>query len=311
MATTTTPTTFSSTAALKVNGTSTLTQRTAALATSTDLVQAGATFNDATRLLDGGLWSTPNDNHNQPAYLGMYTSDITAVLNDVTAMLAQGAVVTAGGPTHTVTLSTTGMAGLTGNTTGDVGVLGQIQTQLNTLLHDAPLSVGTSSAAIAAQNEIHTTQLSIISEIQGDTNLANAINAVTYTTGTGALNTGFQALPTADTNTADATAAGATLGLQGIGGVFNDAADTAVGGLNSSNIAHFGADIQAVAQGVQNILNSPTQLAAIEANETNSRRRRSDDDPPADHRERTQSPDQHGRSAFLDQSQCRGARDQR
>jgi hypothetical protein len=48
------------------------TVRDDALALSTDLDQAGAVFNDATRLLDGGLWSTVADDSNQVAYLGMY-----------------------------------------------------------------------------------------------------------------------------------------------------------------------------------------------------------------------------------------------
>ena len=44
--------------------------------------------NDATRPLDGGLWNTPADSSNQVARQGMYTTDINAVLNDVSAMLA-------------------------------------------------------------------------------------------------------------------------------------------------------------------------------------------------------------------------------
>ena len=61
--------------------------RTDALNVSTDLAQAGATFNDATRLLDGGLWSQPNAN-NQAPYLGLFTADINAVLSDLKADLA-------------------------------------------------------------------------------------------------------------------------------------------------------------------------------------------------------------------------------
>ena len=48
-----------------------MTVRDDALALSTDLDQVGAVFNDATRLLDGGLWSTSADNI---AYLGMSTT---------------------------------------------------------------------------------------------------------------------------------------------------------------------------------------------------------------------------------------------
>jgi len=73
------------------------TDRADALNLSTDLAQAGTAFNDSTRLLDGGLWSTPADNHNQPAYLGMYTTDIHAVLNDVNAALANPTGITVSG----------------------------------------------------------------------------------------------------------------------------------------------------------------------------------------------------------------------
>jgi len=73
------------------------TVRDDALATSTDLAQAGAVFNDSTRLLDGGLWDTPADSNNQIAYLGMYTTDIHAVLNDINGMLANPGGVTVGG----------------------------------------------------------------------------------------------------------------------------------------------------------------------------------------------------------------------
>src|SRR5262245_15583600 len=94
------------------------TTRTTGLALTTDLAQAGTTFNDATRLLTGGLWSTPNDNNNQQASLGTFTADIHAVLNDVTADLAAGATVTVGGNAYTLTAA-------------DVTALTDVQKQLN------------------------------------------------------------------------------------------------------------------------------------------------------------------------------------
>src|ERR1700758_42974 len=97
------------------------TVRDDALASSTDLAQAGAVFNDATRLLDGGLWSTPADSNNQVAYLGMYTNDIHAVLNDVDSMLANPGGVTVGG-------AALNLAGT------DTAVLTQVQGQLQTLV---------------------------------------------------------------------------------------------------------------------------------------------------------------------------------
>ena len=251
---TTTPTTFNKTAL--ANGTSTLTQRSSALATSTDLVQAGATFNDSTRLLDGGLWSTPNDNHNQPAYLGMYTSDLHAVLNDISGMLATPGSVTLGGAAYALTAT-------------DTTTLTQVEGQIQSLISDAPLSIGTSAAAIATQTAMHSLQTSILNEIQGDTGLATALGGHAFMTGTGATNVGFQQLPTGTDTAADLTAATATgAHLSAAGNVFNAAADLAVGGLNTSNLGEFAADIQAVATGVQNILNSPTQLTALETGET-------------------------------------------
>ena len=77
------------------------TVRDDALALSTDLSQAGAVFNDATRLTDGGLWSSPADDNNQPNYLGMYTTDLHAVSDDIAAMLADLAAMTIGGVAYT------------------------------------------------------------------------------------------------------------------------------------------------------------------------------------------------------------------
>lgn len=131
------------------------TVRDDALNLSTDLAQAGTVFNDATRLLDGGLWSTPADNNNQPAYLGLYTTDINAVLDDINAALANpGSVAVSGDP---YTLST-----------ADTSVLSQVAGQLQTLLTEAPQSVGNSHNATAAQGLVQATQTAILNEINGD-----------------------------------------------------------------------------------------------------------------------------------------------
>ena len=228
------------------------TVRDDALALSTDLDQAGAVFNDATRLLDGGLWNTPADSNNQIAYQGMYTTDINAVLNDVNAALGNPNGVTVNGLAHALSAT-------------DTGVLQQVQGQLQTLLTEAPLSVGNSAAATTAQELIHTTQTSILNEINGDTALAQALAANPYPGGTGAPNVGFEALPTGSDNAdaiAAATAQGATLAQ--IGAVFNAAADLAVGGLNQTNLTQFNADMQAVATGLNNLLGNPAAVSAIE-----------------------------------------------
>lgn len=226
--------------------------RNDALAQSTDLDQAGVVFNDATRLLDGGLWSTPVDNNNQQAYLGMYTTDITAVMNDVNAVLANPNGVTVAGNAYALSAN-------------DTSVLSEVQGQLQTLLTEAPHAVGNSHAAVMAQELIHTTQTTILNEINGDTALATALAANPYAANTGANEVGFQALPTGSDSAAavaTATAPGAT--LADIGSVFNAATDLAVGGLNHSNLPQFDADMKAIAAGLTNLINNPTALAGIE-----------------------------------------------
>src|SRR6201986_2409088 len=222
-----------------------------ALTPSSDLAQAGAVFNDATRLLDGGLWDTPADSNNQIAYLGMYTTDIHSVLNDVTSMLANPGGVTVGGAALNLA-------------DADTAVLSQVQGQLQTLIDLAPGSVGNSAAAATNQELIHTTQTSIINEINGDATLANALAGATYAGGTGADNAGFQALPTgADDAASLAAASGANATLAQIGTVFNAATALAVGGLNTTNLTQFNTDMQAIATGLTNLINNPTALAAI------------------------------------------------
>jgi trimeric autotransporter adhesin len=231
------------------------TVRSDALSLTTDLAQAGAVFNDATRLADGGLWGTPADNNNQQAYLGMYTTDITAVSDDVAAILANPAAMTVGGVTYAAS-------------TADIATLTEIQSQLQTLLTAAPHSVGNSHSAVNAQETIHAVQTEILNEVAGDPTLAVALNNVQYASGTGANNVGFQALPAGADDPASLAAAKAPdATLATIGQVFNAAADLAVGGLNHTNLGEFNRDMAAISHGITNILNNPSALAQIEAGE--------------------------------------------
>jgi trimeric autotransporter adhesin len=77
------------------NGTSNLIVRSAALNLSTDLVQAGAVFNDAVRD-STGLFNLSGSGNQNP-FLGAYTTDIHAIQNDIAAMLANAGNVTLGG----------------------------------------------------------------------------------------------------------------------------------------------------------------------------------------------------------------------
>jgi len=235
---------------------------TSALAVSTDLAQAGAVFNDAIRLSEGGLWTGSTaveaaSADNQQPYEPMYVQDINALQADVNTMLANPNAITVGGQT----ISDPALA----------GELSQIQGQLATLAHEAPLSVGTSAAAAAAQGTIALTQQQILTEVNGDATLAHALNAAAYQSPTGFTNVGFQQLPTgSDTPTALAAAEGSAATpptLAQVGAVFNAANDLSAGGLNATNLTEFNTDMQAVVTGLTNIVNSPTALAAIEANE--------------------------------------------
>ncbi len=234
------------------------TVRDDALNLSTDLAQAGAVFNDATRLADGGLWSSPADNNNQPAYLGMYTTDLHAVSADIAAMLADPAAMTIGGVAYAPS-------------TTDTATLTEIEGQLQTLLSTAPQALGNSHAEVQAQQTVHALQTEILSEVAGDPTLAAALNNVQYATGTGANNVGFEALPAGADDPATLAAAKApNATLATIGQVFNAADDLAVGGLNHTNLAEFNHDMAAISQGLQNILNNPTELAQIETGEQGS-----------------------------------------
>ena len=66
------------------------TVRTKALNLSTSFAQAGLVFDDATRLLVGGLWQNAVTEGNQTPYLPEYTADIKAVTADLAAQVANG-----------------------------------------------------------------------------------------------------------------------------------------------------------------------------------------------------------------------------
>jgi hypothetical protein len=232
------------------------TARADGLTLSTDIVQAGATFNDASRLLTGGLWSSPTDANNQENSLDNFLADIHTVMNDINADLAQGATVTAGGDAYTLTAA-------------NVATLTAVQTQLSTMLAEAPLSVANGPSSVAAQTALHAADSAVLAEINGDTGLAGVLGSHSYASTAGTSDVGFQA-PVAGSDSAAAiaaaTASGATLAE--IGSVFNAAVALSQGGLNPSNLAQFNTDMNAVATGIHNILANPTELATIESGES-------------------------------------------
>ncbi|WP_316178011.1 MULTISPECIES: hypothetical protein [unclassified Bradyrhizobium] len=234
------------------NGTSNLLVRASALNLSTDLVQAGVVFNDATRI-SIGLFSTPQNSGNSNPFLGSYTTDLHAVQNDINAMLANPGQVTVGGQAFTLNAT-------------DTAVLTQVSNELTTLINAAPLTANPATLAEADQT-IHNVQMQILAQIQGDAHLSAALNNVPFLANTGAMDVAFQSLP-AGNDSATNLAAAAAGDLTAIGTVFNAVADLSLGGMSANNINQIQTDFTAVTQGLQAILNDPAKLAAIEAGET-------------------------------------------
>ncbi|BAM89988.1 hypothetical protein S58_40020 [Bradyrhizobium oligotrophicum S58] len=234
------------------NGTSNLLVRASALNLSTDLVQAGVVFNDATRITTG-LFSTPQNSGNSNPFLTSYTTDLHAVQNDIAAMLANPAQVTLGGKAFTLNAT-------------DTAVLTQVQGELTTLINAAPNTANPATLAEADQT-IHNVQAMILQQIQGDAHLSSALTNFTFLANTGAQDVAFQALPAGNDSTANlATATGGD--LMAIGQVFNAAADLALGGISANNLGQITADFTAVQQGLQALLADPAKLAALEAGQT-------------------------------------------
>jgi hypothetical protein len=235
------------------NGTSNILVRATALQHTTDLVEAGVVFNDSVRL-STGLFSTPANSGNQVPFLTEYTQDITAMQTDIAAMLANPGQVTLGGKAFTLNAT-------------DTATLTNIEGQLGTLLNAAPQTANAATAA-AADATIHSVEAQILSEVQNDNHLASALNQVTFMAGTGATDVAFQGLPAGNDSAANLTAAAAGTSLKTIGEVFNAGADLALGGITANNLNQITADFTAVQQGLTNLLNNHTALAAIEKGET-------------------------------------------
>ena len=208
-----------------------VTTRADALVTTADLTQAGVVFNDATRLLEGGLWQNAVVHNNQTPSLGEYVQDMTAVLQDIQAASGNFAA----GSTQAADLAA-------------------IQTLIPSLISAAQTAVTSHGAALtAAETTLHNDQLQIISTIQNDPILlAAASNGAN----------GFAAPPAA--LPAGVTAANAPVAnLADIGALFNDAANQMLGGVNPGNHATIQADLKAAAAGLQNLItNDPAMFGA-------------------------------------------------
>ncbi|HLG80081.1 MAG TPA: hypothetical protein VKY22_03630 [Bradyrhizobium sp.] len=244
--------TFNATAL--ANGTSNLIVRADALNQSTDLVQAGVVFNDATRLLEGGTFFAPSGSGNQNPSLGSYTTDLHAVQNDIAAILGTPAHTTLGGQAFTLNAT-------------DTAVLTEVSSQLTTLINTAP-QITNAANMQAAEQTLHAGQMQILQEIANDPHLSAALNNVTFLANTGGHDVAFQSLPAGADDPASVAAATAGSSLKAVGEVFNAAADLAIGGINNANLNEVTTDLTAVSQGLTNILNNKTMLAQIETGET-------------------------------------------
>jgi hypothetical protein len=176
---------------------------------------AGASFNDATRVAEGGLWQTAVQESNQPTgTVHRYVNDLTDVKDTLTAEKLAGS--------------------FTGTALSHVNL---ILNDLSTAITNAPASAGDA----AAQTALHNAQLNILNTVAQDGTL------------TGRAAGGFQQVP--QRLAAGVTAATAPKhNLAQIGAIFNDAANRSIGGLGSdANADAITADIQAVRTGIQTL----------------------------------------------------------
>jgi len=191
---------------------------------SADINQAGVVVNDATRLLAGGLWSTPADSNNQENSAAMFTADLKAISAD----LAQEA---AANP----------------NLVTDPN-FAKLNADITVELIAAHIASSGNAVAAGADTILHRAQLDIINIANTDSNFTGLA----------------QALPVGsvpDGQAANLTTPHATLAE--IGQIFNSAADLAVGGLsNPATLTKFAQDMNIVQTGLHDLLNNPAALAA-------------------------------------------------
>lgn len=186
----------------------------------------GATFNDGTRALEGGLWQNVIEEGGQgTGSAGRYVNDLTTVQNGLMAEVNAGQ--------------------FSGATLGHVQA---ILSDINTAISAANASVsggGTFGSVTAAEQALRTSHLDIINIVKGDATLSAAATANDAN--------GFAAAPAllADGTTA-ANAPHANLAE--IGAIFNDAANMIMGGVNDGNRAAITDDVNAVITDMQGLI---------------------------------------------------------
>jgi hypothetical protein len=196
----------------------------------------GATFNDATRALAGGLWQNAVEEGGQGhGSVGRYTNDLTTVQNGLMAEVNAGQ--------------------FTGASLGHVQT---ILSDITTALSAATASVnggGTFGSVANAEHALRTSHLDVLNIVNSDPNLT------TLATQNGA--NGFVAAPsTLPDGTKAATAPHANLAE--IGAIFNDAANHILGGVNADNAGLITNDVNAVITDMQALMHAnPTQFSGL------------------------------------------------
>src|SRR5215208_652210 len=200
--------------------------------TGFDFAELGATFNDATRALVGGLWQNVIEDGGQGhGSVVRYTDDLTTVQTGLQAGVNAGQF--------------SGAA------------LSHAQTMLSditTALSAATASVnggGTFGSIAKAEEALRASHLDILNIVNSDPDLkalATQDNA-----------TGFMATPaTLPDGTTAATAPHANLAE--IGAIFNDAASRILGGVNADNASLITNDVNTVITGMQALIKANPSL---------------------------------------------------
>ncbi|MBI5322038.1 hypothetical protein [Bradyrhizobium sp.] len=192
----------------------------------------GATFNDATRALVGGLWQNVVEEAGQGnGSVFRYLKDLTAVQTGLQAEIAAGQF-TGAALTHVQT----------------------ILSDITTALSAATASVnggGTFGSVAAAENALRTSHLDILNIVNGDAALQ----------GLATQNGGNGFLATPATLAAGVTAATAPhANLAEIGAIFNDAASRILGGVNDDNRQIITDDMNAVITGLHDLIQAQPML---------------------------------------------------
>ncbi len=186
----------------------------------------GATFNDATRFLVGGLWQNAVEEGGQGnGSVTKYTDDLTAVQNGLTAEVNAGQ--------------------FSGDTLTHVQtILSDITTALSAA--NASVSGGGSFGSVAAaETALHDSHVDIVGIVNNDPTLA----ALATQNGVA----GFAAVPAALAD--GVTAANAPhANLAEIGAIFNDAANRILGGVNADNAGAITDDVNAVITDMQSLV---------------------------------------------------------